>query len=208
VTIQDSQGRTILHQIATSIEVFIAESGLGEGPIVYIAEEKNLLAFSLGRQPGLIATFKGEFGYWLEDGCGDGFIHPVTFDKDINDDANVSDIYEGGLVLPEIALTLKNRKFVDFTAACKPRINEEIDHLRKRINRRAVESFRSGKTKDEFPNETKAQVLKLAFLYLYRGDELRAKQIVQTMLPKNQQTRIWNWMQQKKNKGYTTTLAG
>jgi hypothetical protein len=211
VEVKDLQGSLLFEHAATGMQVSSALGPTDEGRSFFVVQDDSspnqLFVLGLGPHPRVLATIKNGYGFWIQNGCGDGRWHIWTADDAFQGDPELADVYHQDLFVPEVALDLHANKLIDGTSACKQHIDRRVAAVRASLTEREIAAFKNSAIKDAFrQGQVKGYILYIAFADLYAGQEKAARDVLRRMWPPEDEERVWNWMLQKRSEGILTRL--
>jgi hypothetical protein len=211
VEVANPQGKVLFEHAGTGIQVSSALRPTDEGRSFFVVQDDSspnqLFAFALGPHPQVLATIKNDYGFWVENGCGDGLSHILTADDAFQGDPELADVYHQDLFAPEVVLDVHDNKLIDGTSACKVYFDRRIAAVRTSMTAQEIAAFKNRAIKDAFRSgQVKGYILYIAFANLYTGQEQAAHDVLRRMWPPEDEERVWNWMLRKRSEGILTRL--
>jgi hypothetical protein len=211
VEVADLQGTVLFEHVATGMQVSSVLGPTDESLRLFVVQvdssPNQLFAFALGSHPRVLATIKNGYGFWVENGCGDGRSHIWTADDAFQGDPELADVYHQDLFVPEVVLDVHGNKLIDGTAACKRYFDRRIAAVRASMTAQEIAAFKNRALKDAFRSgQVKGYILYIAFADLYTGQEQAAHDVLRRMWPPEDEERVWNWMLRKRSEGILTRL--
>ncbi|HZU31312.1 MAG TPA: hypothetical protein VFB79_09365 [Candidatus Angelobacter sp.] len=210
VSVKSTTGESLLDESAYGIQVSqVMPFGqpLNDSIVIQIdGNPDTVYVLSLGSHPSISATIKNGYGFWLQDGCTPNRWYLWTADAAFQGDPELIDIYHFDVIVPEVALDLANGKLVDVTPLCKPLFDRRIAQARKQLSPGRLSQFKKGIGSTESRNQTKGELLSIAFAYLYTGRAKEARKVVEDFWPNDKRDEVFNWMSHKRAQGITSKL--
>ena len=210
VSVESTTGESLLDESAYGIQVSqVIPFGqpLRDSIVIQIdGNPDTVYVLSLGRHPSIAASIKNGYGFWLQDGCTPNRWYLWTADAAFQGDPELIDIYHFDLIVPEVALDLANGKLVDATPLCKPLFDSRIAQTKKQLSPERLLQFKKGIGSMESRNQTKGELLSIAFAYLYTGRTKEARRVVKDSWPNDKRDEVFNWMSHKRAKGITSNF--
>lgn len=211
VEVADLQGKVLFEHSATGMQVSSVLGLADESRRFFVVQvdssPNQLFAFALGPHPQVLATIKNGYGFWVENGCGDGRSHIWTADDAFQGDPELADVYHQDLFVPEVVLDVHGNNLIDGTSTCKVYFDRRIAAVRASMTAQEIAAFKNRAIKDPFRSgQVKGYILYIAFADLYTGQEQAAHDVLRRMWPPADEERVWNWMLQKRSEGILTRL--
>lgn len=211
VKVLDLHGNLLFEHIANGMQVSSALAPTNGGPSFFVIQDDSspdqLFVIGLGPHPRVLATVKNGYGFWIENGCGDGRWHIWTADDAFQGDPELADVYHQDLFVPEVALDIRGNKLADVTPACKSHFDQRIAVIRSAITAQEIDAFKNRRIKDEFRSgQVKGYILYIVFADLYSGRERIAQDELHRMWPADDEQRLWGWMLQRRSEGILVRL--
>jgi hypothetical protein len=202
----------LFERTATGMQVSSALDLAHDGrPFLLIQADTSpytMWLLSLGPHPGVVASVKNGYGFWVQNGCADGRWHIWTEDGAFKGEPELVDVYHYDLLVPLVVLDVQGDKLFDATSLCKPYFERRIAAIRAGLTSLDIAAFKNGNINDAFRSrELKGKILGIAFADLYNGNNAAARGVLREMWPDKDQERVWRWMLQKRSKGVLAHLS-
>lgn len=167
----------------------------------------KLFVVSLGDQPHLITTIENQYGFWLQNDCGD-VTRIWTSDGAFQNDPDLIDVYLYDVFTPPVVLGVRGGRLFDATPECKPYFDKVIANTRVKLSEQQIRTFRSGRTpKEAAQGLVRGRILYIVFCYLYTDRENDAHQTVERMWPPQDAHRIWQSIIKRQAEGVLAQIG-
>ncbi len=217
IRVADAEGRAVFERDATGgFQVFVGAGVTTDGRPVAIIQADNfsqanasyrIFVLSLGEHPQVVATIDNQYGFWLQNDCGDK-VRIWTSDGAFQGDPDLTNVYHYDLFTPEVVFEVRNGELVDATTDCREYFDENINSLRSQLSKSELRSFRESPfDDDDDQGQVKGDVLKIVFDYLYTGREQEAKEFLDRIWPPSDSARVWQSITKRRSEGVLRNIT-
>ena len=212
VSILDASHKSVFEYDATGMQVFVGMGVTTDGrPNAIIQADASspykLFIVSIGEHTRLLRTIENQYGFWLQDDCGER-IRIWTHDGAFQGNSDLVDVYHYDLFTPAVVLEMEGEKLVDATPECRVYFDKQIESLRSRLPADDINGFRKNQMADAFHRgEVKGRILSIIFCYLYTDRETEAQEVLQQMWSSNDADRLWQSILELRSAGVLSQVT-